>query len=499
MRVAILGDIGQHVYHVGDDAMTHAAVDELAARGVNDVVLLSRNVEDTTARFGTDAAPTIEFPWPYADYQRYLADIRSFLAGEAHGLAPDDQVHPLIETLRGCDAVLIAGGGNMNSVYGWLLYERAAVVEIAHHLGKTVLIAGQTIGPLLYGADRDVAARMLSRAALVGAREDSSLTLGRTLAGPAVVPCLDDASFLASTSLDTTADAAPAPGTSAPATADSVPAAGSYLVGTFSGSTGACPRDQFVAAAAKTLDDAAELSGLPVLLLPHMAVEGEGGVDETLHAEIAAAMTARVESRHIASARDTAAMTARAALVITSRYHPVVFALDGGVPTVALSLDEYSDVRLRGAMANWGLGDFTLPLPSLLAGSLGAAIREVWERRDETATHVHSLRPRKVADSAAWWDLVVRALQGTPVEAPTPAPAPRLLADGSWAADADAARVVFLPMSAELGELRKATEDLEGQASAARAELQGWFNSSSFALVRKLASLRTRLRPRRNP
>ncbi|MBG6190418.1 polysaccharide pyruvyl transferase WcaK-like protein [Arthrobacter sp. CAN_A212] len=486
MRVAILGDIGQHVYHVGDDAMTHAAVDELAARGVNDVVLLSRNVEDTTVRFGTDAAPTIEFPWPYADYQRYLTDIRSFLAGEPHGLAPDDQVHRLIDTLGGCDAVLIAGGGNMNSVYGWLLYERAAVVEIAHHLGKTVVIAGQTIGPLLYGADRDVAARMLPRAALVGAREDSSLTLGRALAGATVAPCLDDASFLATTTPDA-------------ATADTAPPAGSYLVGTFSGSTGACPRGQFVAAAAKILNDAAELSGVPVLLLPHMAVEGEGGVDETLHAEIAAAMTARVESRHIASARDTAALTARAALVITSRYHPVVFALDGGVPTVALSLDEYSDVRLRGAMANWGLADFALPLPSLLAGSVGAAIREAWQRRDEIAAHVHSIRPRKVAESAAWWDLVVRALQGQPVEAPTPDPAHRLEVEGSWASDAGAARVVFLPMSAELGELRKVREDLEGQASAARAELHGWFNSSSFTLVRKLASLRSRLRPRRNP
>lgn len=495
MRVAILGDIGQHVYHVGDDAMTHAAVDELYARGINNVVLLSRNVEDTTARFGTEAAPTIEFPWPYADYQQYLTDIRSFLAGEPHGLAPDDQVHRLIDTLSGCDAVLIAGGGNMNSVYGWLLYERAAVAEIAHHLGKTLVVAGQTIGPLLYSADRDVAARMLSRAALVGAREDSSLTLGRTLVGTTVVPCLDDASFLASASSSTAASAHAAPEASTP---DSVPAAGSYLVGTFSGNTGACPRDQFVAAAAKTLDDAAELSGVPVLLLPHMAVEGEGGVDETLHAEIAAAMTARVESRHIASARDTAVLTARAALVITSRYHPVVFALDGGVPTVALSLDEYSDVRLRGAMANWGLGDFALPLPSLLSGSVGAAIHEAWQRRDEITAHLQSLRPGKVAESAAWWDLVVRALQGLPIAATTPAPADRLAADGSWAADSDAARVVFLPMSAELGELRKVREDLEGQAVAARAELQGWFNSSSFTLVRKLASLRTRLRPRRN-
>ncbi|GAA1118217.1 polysaccharide pyruvyl transferase family protein [Arthrobacter flavus] len=487
MRVAILGDIGQRTYHVGDDAMTHAAVDELASRGIKDVVLLSRNAADTTTRFGTEAAPTIEFPWPYADYQHYLSEIMSLLNGEAHSLADDDQVHRLIQTLRGCDSVLIAGGGNMNSVFGWLLYERAAVTAIARHLGKTVVIAGQTIGPMLYGADREVAVQMLSRAALIGAREDSSLSLGRELAGSSVVPCLDDASFLASS---TAARQQPDAGGQPP---ENAPPMASYIVGTFADNTGACPRDQFVTAVAQVLDDAADLTGLPVLLLPHMAVEGEGGIDDSLHAEIAAAMTSSVQSQPIASARDTAVLTSRAALVVTSRYHPVVFALDGGVPTVALSLDEYSDVRLRGALANWGLSDFALPLPSLLDGTAGQALHEAWQRRTDIADQVQSLRPQKLIESAAWWDSVVSALQGEPVEVQPPSPHHQWAARGSWAAAADMARVVFLPMSAELADLRKTREHLEGEVAAARDELHGWFNSSSFRLVRRLASLRTRL------
>ena len=485
MRVAILGDIGQRVYHVGDDAMTHAAVDELAVRGITNVVLLSRNVTDTARRFGVEAAPTIEFPWLYADYQQYFKDIRSLLAGEPDGLAADDQVHQLIETISGCDAVLIAGGGNMNSVYGWLLYERAAVVEIARHLGKTVVIAGQTVGPLLYEADRDVAARMLSHANLVGAREASTLKLARELTETLVAPGLDDASFLATGA---------APGENEPAR--DWPA-GAYLVGTFAGGSGACPRDVFVGSVAKALDDAAELTGLPVVLLPHMAVEGEGGVDETMHAEIAAAMTSPVEARQIASARDTAVLTSRAAMVVTSRYHPVIFALDGAVPTVAISLDEYSDVRLRGALANWGMADFALPLPSLLDGTVRLAIHEAWDRRNDIVDQVQALRPQKMADSGVWWDTIVGTLKGQHADLPAPRSHRELVPEGAWAAAAAAARVVFLPMSAELAHLHKTHEHLEGDAAAARAELDGWFNSSSFRLVRTLASLRSRLRPRK--
>lgn len=82
-------------------------------------------------------------------------------------------------------------------MYGWLLYEQAAVADTAHHFGKTVVVASQTIGPLLYGADRDISGSMLSCAALVGAPEAIKPQTRLRPEGNVVAPGLDDASFLA--------------------------------------------------------------------------------------------------------------------------------------------------------------------------------------------------------------------------------------------------------------------------------------------------------------
>ena len=136
VRVAIQGDIGQQVYHVGDEAMVHAAVEQLKRRGICSVVLLTRDPAQTRVHFGAelDAAPTLVFPWPPVDRERYLGEIKAVLAGDTGVLPPHDQVFGVIETLRQVDALFIAGGGNMNSRYGWLLYERAAMAHIAARL-----------------------------------------------------------------------------------------------------------------------------------------------------------------------------------------------------------------------------------------------------------------------------------------------------------------------------------------------------------------------------
>ncbi|MDN5571186.1 MAG: polysaccharide pyruvyl transferase family protein, partial [Propionibacteriaceae bacterium] len=198
MRVAIQGDIGQPVYHVGDEAMVHAAIDKLSRRGVHDPVLFTRDVAHTRHYFGAgvEAVRTLAFPWPPADRERYLNEIKAVMAGEAAALPPHDQVFAVIETLRGVDALFIAGGGNLNSRYGWLLYERAAMAHIAVALGKQVVIGGQTLGPELSDADRGTLANLLGNASLVGLREDASLRLARALAPghPALRPCFDDAS-----------------------------------------------------------------------------------------------------------------------------------------------------------------------------------------------------------------------------------------------------------------------------------------------------------------
>ena len=478
--------------------MAHACVDELAARGHQDVLVLTRNVDETRGRFGKAAVPTLPFPWPPEERAAYLDRVLRAARGDAEALSAEDPVWALIAAMRTCDALLIAGGGNMNSLYGWLLYERAAVAGIARALELPVAIAGQTFGPVLFGRDRDVAADLIAAASFVGARESYSLALGRSLAGDGqhkVQPCLDDASFYAGT-------AAVSPEVSKEPLIPARP----YIAATFAGGHGSADRESYIKAVAATLDQAAHRTGCAVVLLAHMSTPGLADGDEAVHSEIATAMTAPVVAPPILSAEDTAALTAAASMVITSRYHPVVFALDAGVPVVALACEGYSYARLNGALQNWGMGPLALTLPSLFDGSFGEAVEEAWTRRSDIAAHLEARRPVKAEEFASWWDRVVLALGGTgadlsagvvPPNAPD-SPVGDFSFQGAWAGRAALSSALFLPLSAEAAELRVEREHLAGrletatrEGQAATEQLQRWLDSKSFALVRRLAPIRT--------
>lgn len=510
MKIAILGDVGQPVYHVGDEAMTHAAVAELRRRGFDDLLVLSRNPAESRAAFGTESAPTLPFPWPPAERSDYLARVLRAADGDASALPESDPAWQFVETLRGCEALLVAGGGNMNSIYGWLLYERAAAVATARRLGLQVVVAGQTLGPDLHGPDRDVARDLLQNAGLAGAREVPSLHLMREVGGDGANAqhCLDDASFFASDSLNAAAQ---------PEDTD-VPE-GPFIAATFGPGHGEADRDAYLDALAGALDQAAEATGCSVVFVPHMAtpriplfgddeVPAETGadVDEQMHREISARMTSpnRV-LLPIRNAAGTAALTARAAMVLTSRYHPVVFALDAAVPVVALAPEGYSDVRIRGALENWGAGKLALTLPSLFDGTFAEAAADVWKNRDAVSSYLARTGEERRASFAQWWDIVAATLSGQgrvaqPDPTPDTAGFPAGL-DGGWQARDAAHRRTFLQLASALARLRIEHEHLNGTLTTAlrerddaRGELQAWQNSRTFALLGKLAPVRQILR-----
>ncbi|MGW9403985.1 polysaccharide pyruvyl transferase family protein [Arthrobacter sp. NPDC055585] len=508
MKIAILGDVGQPVYHVGDEAMTHAAVAELRRRGFDDLLVLSRNPAESRRAFGTDSAPTLSFPWPPEERSDYLARVLRAADGDASALPEQDQAWPFIDVLRGCGALVIAGGGNMNSIYGWLLYERAAAAAVARSLGLKVVVTGQTLGPDLHGPDRDVARDLLRSASLAGAREEPTLHLMREVAGDdaGVRGCLDDASFFASDSLHAAAQE--------PAVPD-----GPFIAATFGPAHGEADRNAYLDALAGALDQAAEATGCSVVFIPHMATprtplfgdeeapaEAGAAVDESMHQEIAARMrTPDPVLLPIQNAARTAAMTARAAMVLTSRYHPVVFALDAAVPVVALAPEGYSDVRIRGALENWGAGKLALTLPSLFDGSFAEAARDVWKNRDAVSTYLGRTGDGRRTAFTHWWDAVAAVLNGKDAAAPAapqehPAEFPAGL-DGAWQ-DRDAAhRHTFLPLASALARLRIEHEHLHGnhartlrERDDARGELQAWKNSRTHALLGKMAPVRRILR-----
>jgi colanic acid/amylovoran biosynthesis protein len=480
VRIVVLGDLGQRAYHVGDEAMTVAAIDELGRRTGAEFIALSRDPAQTSALYGVRSIRTLEFPWPPAERSSHLELVRRAAGGDRDALPADSAVWQIMDEVRLSDGVLIAGGGNMNSLFGWLLYERAALGLIAEAFDKPLVIGGQTFGPALLPQDREVLRGLLSSAALAGAREPTSYALGLELglSEGRLVPVVDDGSFISAS--DPAQAGSPAP--AAPA-GTGVPA-GRFIAATI-GPDAWREGMQTLADIAGVLDRAAELTGLPVYLVPHMGPlgpDGEGGDHQSHRTVLESSRSGRLLPLPVLPVRTAAAVTQSAQLVITNRYHPAVFALAAGVPAVTLSNDAYSDVRLEGALGNWGLADWALPLPSLASGGLDEAVTEAWARRDEIRNHLEKARPDLQRTQAQWWDAVAGVFAGTTVAAAASAPPAPLGADADWARQATAQRVMFRTLSSGIGRLWTEWDDVRSERDRLQQEKDEALNKRSRTL-----------------
>ncbi|WP_297084240.1 hypothetical protein, partial [uncultured Demequina sp.] len=80
MKVVVIGDIGWHdLYHLGDEAMTEAAVDMLRRRGIADVTLVAGEPEAAERFYGLPAVPRLGFraSWSRERNDAHLAAITS--------------------------------------------------------------------------------------------------------------------------------------------------------------------------------------------------------------------------------------------------------------------------------------------------------------------------------------------------------------------------------------------------------------------------------------
>jgi polysaccharide pyruvyl transferase WcaK-like protein len=81
-------------------------------------------------------------------------------------------------------------------------------------------------------------------------------------------------------------------------------------------------------------------------------------------------------------ARRAAGLTRRAAMVISTRYHPIVFGLSAGVPCLGIYTDEYTRVKIVGALGHAGLQNWAISMVEGLAGELSERVRRLSARRD---------------------------------------------------------------------------------------------------------------------
>ena len=422
-RVLVIGDIGQHTYHVGDEAMTIASAAALSEGGAA-VTLMTRDVGHSARYIGAavnheagaeasapyEYLPFLLFPWAPAERELTLAALECILAqlhadrerpstAELVALpqvqALPEVLHPLEQTVERMvefadsiatmDAVVVSGGGNLNSRYGWLLYERAAAVRAAEHAGVPVYVTGQSLGPVLNPHDAQVLERMLRAARSVTVREHSSLAWCRERGIDARLSVDDATDYLVASPARTLHYAE---GVSAGQALDDLPER--YVCVTVNECT-----EQQAQQIACLLDGMWREHGYAPVFLSHFGdpQNPESGDIQT-HQRIAEQLGPSTPATllPILHADQSVAVHRGASFTLTSRYHPVVFSAAAGIPVLALVPDAFTQMRAGGALSLYGLGEFTLPLGMLAGGvpelMVAAALRHAAVASDARRTEL---------------------------------------------------------------------------------------------------------------
>lgn len=423
-RVLVIGDIGQHTYHVGDEAMTIASAQALSEGGAA-VTLMTRDVDHSARYIGAavnhEAAqheagapyaylPFFLFPWAPAERELTLAALECVLT-ELHAdrerpsvtelvalpqvQALPEVLHPLEQTVERMvefadaiatmDALVVSGGGNLNSRYGWLLYERAAAVSAAEHAGVPVYVTGQSLGPVLNPEDAQVLERMLRTARSVTVRESSSLTWCRERGIDARLSVDDATDYLVDSPARTLRYAE---GISAGQMLNKLPE--HYVCVTVNECT-----EQQAQQIAHLLNGMWREHGYAPVFLSHYGdPQDPTSGDIQAHQRIAEQLSPSTPATllPILHADQSVTVHCGAAFTLTSRYHPAVFSAAAGIPVLALVPDAFTQMRVGGALRQYGLGEFTLPLGMLAGGVLelmvAAALRHAAVASDARRTEL---------------------------------------------------------------------------------------------------------------
>ena len=447
-RVLVIGDIGQHTYHVGDEAMTIASAQALSEGGAA-VTLMTRDVGHSARYIGAAVnheagapyayLPFFLFPWAPAERELTLAALECVLT-QLHAdrerpsvtelvalpqvQALPEVLHPLAQTVErmvnfadsiaAMDAVVVSGGGNLNSRYGWLLYERAAAVSAAKHAGVPVYVTGQSLGPVLNPEDAQVLERMLRTAHSVTVRERSSLAWCRERGIDARLSVDDATDYLVDSPARTLRYAE---GISAGQMLNKLPE--HYVCVTVNECT-----EQQAQQIARLLDGMWREHGYAPVFLSHYGdPQDPTSGDIQAHQRIAEQLSPSTPATllPILHADQSITVHRAAAFTLTSRYHPAVFSAAAGIPVLALVPDAFTQMRVGGALRQYGLGEFTLPLGMLAGGvpelMVTAALRHAAVASDARRTELlEALRAERAY-------LLAQILGSGKCAAPAPFPA----------------------------------------------------------------------------
>jgi polysaccharide pyruvyl transferase WcaK-like protein len=408
----MIGDIGGgEQYHVGDEAMLEANLSILRLL-MPDVsfTLVSKDPDWSSQHYGEKAIHYIGFPTAnegtHADSNALLSELLDNAERWSRGenLNAGDRGLPTIEAVAQSDGIIISGGGNLCSSWPEHIYERVALSRIARIFHKPVLVLGQTIGPQLDPQERELLASELEYATLIGVRETHSRSMAASLGvePDRILYQLDDAVFLA-------------PPTD--------PAPIQKLLGDFNKPWIAITVHPFINPAehpeamnslARQLKAIVETTGGHLVFIPHI----DDPRDNHLYDAAFGKRLAELLGPHtdmpvleVLNAREARHVMSQASIVLSTRYHPIVFGLSWGVPCLGIFVDKYTRIKLQGALAHADLSDWSLPASlALLDDMLVDSVLDLWNSRQKIREHLSATLAQWRETYADHWLTIYRAL-----------------------------------------------------------------------------------------
>lgn len=349
--------------------------------------ILARDPGWAGRRFGVVAVPSFVFPRDATAAAEREAILAALLDGS--------EQHAAVDAVANTDAVIVSGGGNLSSSWPDLLYERAALLQLAHRFGKPSVVLGQTIGPHLDDDERRVIVDALLHARFIGVRELPSAILAVGLGMPhrRLWYQFDDA-----LRVNEPVAAARDEATIAVTIDPQLRAAGGSLF----------------ASLADQLRGLADTTGARLVLIPHVFGAEDSGVPSDLTEARLLAERIGVSRVSILEAPDVdeARRVAGASLVISTRYHPIVFGLIATAPSIGIYGDDYCRIKLQGALAHAGLERWAVTYDDVASGVLLDRSFALWAARKSIRQDLETRAASWHLEARERWSAIRGALLG---------------------------------------------------------------------------------------
>ncbi|MGC4050679.1 MAG: polysaccharide pyruvyl transferase family protein [Paludibaculum sp.] len=389
----VIGDVGgPEQFHLGDEAMLEANLLTLRR--------LIPNLECTVA----SADPV----WTSRRYR--VSSVK----------CPFEQ--PVGRILDDAGAVVVSGGGNLCSTWPDKVLDRISLLEHAQALNLPTVLLGQMIGPHLTAEQGRLLAGPLQRCDWVGVRDDASASMALSLGvDPARVHRqMDDAYFLEPFPVeDERAD--PLRGLPRP-----------WILVTLDPSFATSHRARTLEVLASQLDGLAVSLGASLIFVPHVA-GAPGNEDAEAGRALRSMLRAGLLLLDPWEAREVVWLTGQADLVVSARYHPLVFATARGVPALGITVDHYTRTKLHGAQAAAGIEGWCLSVADVERGALLPLAMELWHERSNVRRRLSAASDRAWSQEKQRWDGILRALRLAPSSADWPASPAIHVASGNGA------------------------------------------------------------------